>query len=196
MQHQTKWVRNMLKPFSSGLSSIICTCLLAGLVLGSLGIAIASLRLSEVNATGTVKHVSQAPAVSITILSHRDQLTVTYTLTIRDEAHAGTIRKGIPITFKDIISPGLSNVRAKGDHWDTKVNLNVRPSSVTGTYKGNYPVTPGATLAAVIISGTITRNASNVLTNSASVNVPGNTDKTHSKAVIHDNIGPILSSLN
>src|SRR5690242_3936888 len=115
MQYQTKWVRNMLKPFSSGLSSIIRTCLLTGLVLGSLGIAIASLRLSEVDATGAAKHVSQAPAVSIKVVSHRERLTVTYTLTIRNETHAGTIRKGIPIEFTDIIPSGLSNAKVKGD---------------------------------------------------------------------------------
>jgi len=133
--------------------------------------------------------------MSITILSHIDRLTVTYTLTIRNEAHTGTICKGTPITFTDTIPQGLSNVRAKGDHWDIKVRPNVRPPVVTGTYKGCYPVTSGATLSAVTITGTITRNASNVLTNSASVNISGNTDKVHSKQVVHDNIGRILSSL-
>jgi len=196
MQYQTKWVRNMLKLFSSRPSSLIRTCLLTGLVLGSLGVAIASLQLFQVNARSTFKHVGQAPDMSIRILSHIDQLTVTYRLTVRNEAHAGTIRKGIPIRFTDTIPLGLSNVRAKGDHWDTKVNPNVRPSSVTGTYKGSYPVTPGATLSTVIITGTITRDASNVLTNSASVNVPGNADNAHCKAVVHDNIGPVLSSLS
>ncbi len=194
MRYQTKWVRNMLKLFSSRLCSLIGTCWLAGLVLGSLGVAIASLHLPQANARGTSQHVGQAPAMSIKILSHIDRLTVTYTLTIRNEVHTGTICKGIPIMFTDTIPQGLSNVRAKGDHWDIKVRPNVRPPVVTGTYKGCYPVTSGATLSPVTITGTITRNASNVLTNSASVNVPGNTDKVHSKQVVHDNIGRILSS--
>src|SRR2546421_12209537 len=105
MRYQTKWVSNMLKLFSSRLSSLIGTCLLAGLVLGSRGVAIASLHLSQADARGTSQYVGQAPAMSITISSHIDKLTVTYTLTMRNEAH-GTICKGTPITFTDTIPQG------------------------------------------------------------------------------------------
>ena len=198
MQYQTKWVRNMLKLFSSRPSSLMRTFLLTGLVLGSLVVAIASLQLSQMNVSATSaasnKHVSYGPAVSIKISSHIDQRTVTYTLTIRNAANAGTISKRTPIAFTDSIPKGLSNIRAKGDHWAIKVHSKVSPSLVTGTYRGSYPVDPGATLPTVTITGTIARDVSHVLTNSASVDVPGNTDQAHHKAIIHDNIGSTSSS--
>ena len=199
MQYQTKWVRNMFKLFSSRPSSLMRTFLLTGLVLGSLVVAIASLQLSLMNASATTaasKYVGYSPAVSIKISSHIDQGTVTYTLTIRNAAHAGTISRRTPITFTDSIPRGLSTIRANGDYWAIKVRSKVSPSLVTGTYKGGYPVGPGATLPAVTITGTITRDASHVLTNSASVYVRGNTDQAHHKAVIHDNIGSTSSSNN
>jgi len=198
MQYQTKWVRNMFKLFSSRPSSLMRTFLLTGLVLGSLVVAIASLQLSLMISIATSaasnKHVGYGPTVSIKISSHIDQRTVTYTLTIRNAAHAGTISRRTPITFKDSIPRGLSNISANGDHWAIKVRSKVSPSLVTGTYRGSYPVAPGATLPAVTITGTITRDASHVLTNSALVYVRGNTDQAHHKAVIHDNIGSTSSS--
>lgn len=200
MQYQTKWVRNMFKLFSSRPSSLMRTFLLTGLVLGSLVVAIASLQLSQMNASATSaasnKHVGYGPAVSIKISSHIDQRTVTYMLTIRNAANAGTISRRTPITFTDSIPKGLSNISANGGHWTIKVRSKLSPSLVTGTYRGNYPVGPGATLPAVTITGTITRDASHVLTNSASVQVRGNTDQAHHKAVIHDNIGSTSSSHN
>jgi uncharacterized repeat protein (TIGR01451 family) len=191
MQYQTKWVRNMLKLFSSGSSSLRRTFLLAGLILGSLGVAIASQQLSLANvgaATTPSKYDGYAPNVAIKIASHIDQRKVTYTLTIRNAAHSGLIRKKIPILFTDIIPKGLSNIRATGDHWDTTVRTTAH-LMVTGTYRGSYPVLSNTTLPAITITATITSGAGNMLTNSAAVQVQGNSDQIHNKAVVHDKIG-------
>jgi uncharacterized repeat protein (TIGR01451 family) len=190
MQYQTKWVRNMLKLFSSGSSSLMRTFLLVGLMLGSLGVAIASQQLSLVNvrAAATLsKHDGYAPDVSIKIASSIDQETVTYTLTIRNAADGGIIRKRIPILFTDIIPKGLSNIRVTGDYWETQVRTTVRPM-ITGRYRGNYPVPANTTLPAITITATITSDAGDMLTNSASVHVQGNRDRGHNQAVVHDNI--------
>jgi hypothetical protein len=196
MQYQTKWMTNILKLLASRQSSLIRTLLVVGLLIGCLGIALVGLQQSLLNAQArpaTPQQFGQARSVSITVSSHINQQTVTYTLTVHTGTHAGTIRRGIPITFTDSIPVGLSHISAKGNLWDTKVNSKIGPSLVTGTYKGSYPIGPGVTLPAVIIQGTINHHASNVLTNSASVNVWGNTDK-HSKAIVSDNIQPTLSS--
>jgi hypothetical protein len=197
MQYQMKWVRNMLKLFSLRSSSLMRTFLLAGLILGSLGAAIISLQLSQVDASAAFansNHVGYAPAVSIRILSHINRRNVIYTLAIRNAARAGTIRKRIPITFTDIVPRGVKNISAQGKYWYTRVHSKAGPSAVTGTYRGSYPVAPGVTLPLVTITGTITHDASKVLTNSASVHVLGNTDRTHSHAVVHNNIASLLSS--
>ena len=197
MQYQTKWVRNMSKLFSFRSSPLMRTLLLAGLVLGSLGIAITSLQLSQgdaIAAHANSKHTSHAPAVSIKLFSHIDRDTVTYTLTIRNAAHAGTIRKKIPIMFTDIIPHGVKKINAQGKYWDTKVHFKADLSLVTGTYEGSYPIDPDTTLPPVIITGTITHAASKVLTDSASVYVSGNADQAHSNAVVSDNITSTLSS--
>lgn len=191
----------MLKLFSSGSSSLMRTFLLVGLILGSLGVAIASQQLSLVNvrAAATLsKHDGYAPNVSINIASSIDQETVTYRLTIRNTAHGGIIRKSIPILFTDIIPRGLSNISATGYNWDTKVRTTVRPM-VTGVYRGSYPVPSNTPLPEITITATITREAGNMLTNFAAVHVQGNSDQTHSKAVVHDNIestSPSGPSLN
>lgn len=197
MQYQTKWMTNMLKLFASRQSSLIRTLLVTGLLIGCLGVAFVSLQQSLLNAQArpaTPQNFGQGRSVSITVSSHIDQLTVTYTLTVHTKAHTGTIHQGIPIMFTDSIPAGLSHIIAKGDLWNTKVTSKISPSMIIGTYKGSYPIDPGTTLPAVIIQGTINHHVSNLLTNSASVNVWGNTDKTHNKAVISDNIQPILSS--
>ncbi len=199
MQYQTKCMMKKLKLFVSRQSSLRRTLLVAGLLIGCVGVAFVSLQQSLQNAqarSATPQRFSQARSVSLTVSSHRDHQTVTYTLTVHTGVHGATIRPGIPITFTDSIPAGLSQIRAKGSHWNTKVSSKVGPSLVTGTYKGSYPIGPGATLPAVIIEGTINHYASNVLTNSASVSVPGNTDLAHSKAVVSDNIKPALSSLS
>jgi hypothetical protein len=183
----------MLKRFASWPSSLVRTLLVAGLLIGCLGIAFASLQQSLLNADATPAN-TKAPAVSIKISSHIDQLTVTYTLTMRSATHAGTIHSGVPITLMDILPQGLSNVSANGNHWNTQVGFKYTRFEVSGTYKGNYPIAPGATLPIVTIKGTITRDASNVITNTALVNVPGNTDKAHGQAVINNNIKSILDS--
>lgn len=173
------------------------TLLLAGLILGSLGIAITSLQLSQGDASVALansKHTSHAPAVSIKLSSHIKRHTVTYTLSIRNAAHAGAIRKKTPITFTDIIPHGVKNIRAQGKYWDTKVHFKADLSLVTGTYEGSYPIAPDTTLPPVIITGTITHAASKVLTDSASVYVPDNADQAHSNAVVSDNIASTLSS--
>lgn len=195
MQYQTKWMRIMLKRFASWPSSLVRTLLVAGLLIGCLGIAFASLQQSLLNAHATPAN-AKAPAVSIKISSHIDQLTVTYTLTMRSATHAGTIHSGVPITLMDILPQGLSNVSANGNHWNTQVGFKYTQFVVSGTYKGNYPIAPGATLPIVTIKGTITRDANNVITNTALVNVPGNTDKAHGQAVINNNIKSILDSDN
>lgn len=198
MQYQTKWMTNMLKLFASRRSSIIRTLSVAGLIIGSLGIAFISLQRSLLNAQAqpaTLQHSGQARSVSIGVSSHIDRQTVAYTVVVRTAAHTSAIHSDIPITFTDNIPAGLSNISTTGDHWDLKVSSKVSPSSVTGTYKGSYPIEPGVSLPAVVIKGSINKHASNVLTNSASVNVWGNTDKTHNKAVVSDNIQATLSSL-
>lgn len=193
MQYQTKWMRIMLKHFASWPSSLVRTLLVAGLLIGCLGIAFASLQQSLLNADATPAN-AKAPAVSIKISSHIDQLTVTYTLTMRSATHAGTIHSGVPITLMDILPQGLSNISANGNHWNTQVGFKYTRFVVSGTYKGNYPIAPGATLPIVTIKGTITRDANNMITNTALVNVPGNTDKAHGQAVINNNIESILDS--
>lgn len=201
MQYQTKWVRNMLKLFSSGSSSLVRTFLLVGVMLGSLGVAIASQQLSLVNvraASALSKHDGSAPDVSIKIATSIDQETVTYRLTIRNAADGGIIRTRIPVLFTDIIPRGLSNITATGDYWDTKVRATVRPM-VTGIYRGSYPVPANTTLPAITITGMVTADADNILTDSASVYVRGNRDRGHDQVVVHDNIGstsPSAPSLN
>ena len=197
MQYQTKWVRNMLKLFSFRLSPLMRTLLLAGLVLGSLGVAITSLQLSQGDASAahaTSKHTSHAPNVSIKLFSHVEGNIITYTLTIRNTSHAGVVRKKTPITFTDIIPHGVKKIRAQGKYWDTKVHFKAGLSLVIGTYEGSYPIDPDTTLPPVIITGTITHAASKVLTDSASVYVSGNADQAHSNAVVSDNIASTLSS--
>src|SRR5215469_7651424 len=106
MLYQTKWMTNMLKLFASRQSSLIRTLLVAGLLIGCLGVAFVSLQQSLPNAQArsmTPQHFGQARSVSITISSHIDHLKVTYTLFIHTAAHAATIRRGIPITFTDNI---------------------------------------------------------------------------------------------
>jgi len=195
MQYQTKWMRIMLKRFASWPSSLVRTLLVAGLLIGCLGIAFASLQQSLLNADATPAN-AKAPAVSIKISSHIDRLIVTYTLTMRSATHAGTIHSGVPITLMDILPQGLSNISANGNHWNTQVSFKNTRFVVFGTYKGNYPIAPGATLPIVTIRGTITRDANNVITDTALVNVPGNTDKAHGQAVINNNIESILDSDN
>jgi uncharacterized repeat protein (TIGR01451 family) len=173
------------------------TFLLAGLVLGSLGVAITSLQLSQRDASVALansKRTGHAPAVSVKLFSHIKRRTVTYTLTIRNAAHAGAIRKKIPIMFTDIIPHGVKEIRAQGKYWDTKVHSKAGLSLVTGMYEGSYPIDPDTTLPPIIITGTITHAASKVLINSASVYVSGNTDQAHSNAVVSDNIASTLSS--
>ncbi len=197
MQYQTKWVRNMLKLFSFRSSPLMRTLLLAGLVLGSLGVAITSLQLSQGDASAahaTSKHTSHAPNVSIKLFSHVEGNIITYTLTIRNTSHAGVVRKKTPITFTDIIPHGVKKIRAQGKYWDTKVHFKAGLSLVIGTYEGSYPIDPDTTLPPVIITGTITHAASKVLTDSASVYVSGNADQAHSNAVVSDNIASTLSS--
>ena len=198
MQYQTKWMMmmKMLQFFASRQSSLRRTLLVAGLLIGCLGVAFVSLQQSLLNVQATPQHSGQARSVSLTASSYIDHQTVTYTLVVHTGVHGATIRPGIPITFTDSIPVGLSEIRAKGSHWNTKVSSKVGPSLVTGTYEGSYPIGPGATLPTVIIEGTINHSASSVLTNSASVSVPGNTDQVDSKVVVSDNINPALSSLS
>ncbi len=201
MQYQTKWMMNMLKLFASQQSSLRRTLLVASLLIGSLGIAFVSLQQSLQNAQArpaTSQHSSKSRSVSITVSSHIDDQMVTYTLVVHTGAHAAVIRRGIPITFTDSIPVGLSQIRIKGSYWHTKVSSKVGPSLVTGTYEGSYPIGPGATLPAVIIEGTINHSVSNVLTNSASVDVGDNNDKMHDQTVVKDNIQPqsLLTSQN
>jgi uncharacterized repeat protein (TIGR01451 family) len=199
MQYQTKWVRNMLKLFSFRSSTLMRTFLLAGLVLGGLGAAITTLLLSQSDtnvALANSQHTGNAPSVSIKLFSHIKRSTVTYTLTIRNATHAGIIRKRRSITFSDTIPHGLKNIRAQGKYWDTKVHFKAGLSLVTGTYKGSYPIAPGDILPPVLITGTITHAASNVLIDSASVYVLDNADQAHSNAVVSDNISSMLSSLS
>ncbi len=183
----------MLKLFASQQFLLRRTVLVAGLLIGSLGIAFVSLQQSLQNAQArpaTSQHSSKSRSVSITVSSHIDDQMVTYTLVVHTEEHAAIIRRGIPITFTDSIPVGLSQIRIKGSHWHTKVSSKVGPSLVTGTYQGSYPIGPGATLPAVIIEGTINHSVSNVLTNSASVDVGDNNDKMHDQTVVRDNIKP------
>jgi hypothetical protein len=197
MQYQTKWVRNMLKLFSFRSSPLMRTFLLAGLVLGSLGAVITSLQLSQGDAhvaLASSQHTGHAPAVSIKLFSHVKQHAVTYTLIIRNAAHAGIISKRRPITFSDIIPHGVKNIRAQGKYWDTKVYFKAGLSLVTGIYKGSYPIAPDTTLPPVMIAGTITHAASNVLIDTASVYVWDNADQAHSNAVVSDNIASMRSS--
>jgi uncharacterized repeat protein (TIGR01451 family) len=191
MQYQTKWVRNMSKLFSFRSSPLMRTFVLAGLVLGSLVVAITSLQLSQMDAKAalaTSKYVGYAPAVSINVTSNVDQQTVSYTLTVRNATHAGIIDRSIPVTFTDTIPQGLQNIVARGRHWYTKVHAKATPSVVTGTYLGGYPIAPGAVLPPVIITATITGGANTVLTNSALVYVPGNTDRLHNRAIVHNHL--------
>src|SRR5690242_9681350 len=122
MQYQTKWMMTMLKRFASWPFSLIRTLLVTGLLIGCLGIALAGFQQSLTDVQAAAAN-TKAPAVSIKISSHIEQLTVIYTLTIRSAPHAGAVHSGTPVTFMDVLPAGLRNVSASGNHWDTQVGF-------------------------------------------------------------------------
>lgn len=94
--------------------------------------------------------------------------TASYTLQVTDKVAAGPVVIGQPITVNDTIPSGLSNVTADGgSSWNISGS-----STITATYTGSYPVIPGANLAPITISGTLTNAAAPALANSATVTTP------------------------
>ncbi len=94
--------------------------------------------------------------------------TASYTLQVTAQATAGPVLAGQPITVTDTIPSGLSNVTADGGNsWNISGS-----STITATYTGSYPIAPGANLAPITISGTLTNAAAPALANSATVTTP------------------------
>jgi uncharacterized repeat protein (TIGR01451 family) len=99
---------------------------------------------------------------------------ITYVMTVRNRAGAGSVPGGMPVVVTDNVPAGLSDVSADGGpDWQITITPNKNGTTVKATYIGLYPIAPGTTLAEIRVTGTINENAVGGFVNGASVNAPG-----------------------
>jgi uncharacterized repeat protein (TIGR01451 family) len=109
---------------------------------------------------------------------------VTYTLTGSDVSTAGPVLAGDPITIIDTIPAGLTGITATGSstNWNIGVSATSGPATVTATYIGAYPVTPGMTLPPITVTGTLASAAVPTLSNTVTISTPRDSNTANNTA--------------
>jgi uncharacterized repeat protein (TIGR01451 family) len=109
---------------------------------------------------------------------------VTYTLTGSDLSSAGPVLGGDAITIVDTIPAGLTGITDSDSsgNWSLSLNTTSGPATLTATYIGAYPITPGMTFPPITITGTLTSAAVPNLANTATISTPKDSNPTNDTA--------------
>jgi len=122
-----------------------------------------------------------APDVSVTLAapggnSYSVGDPITYNATVCDGATAGDVTTPNSITVTGVLPAGLTGIAITGTNWTlNSLSSTTSPATYTATYTGAYPLLPGQCLSPLVISGTITPQASGGLNSSIGVTTPGDT---------------------
>ncbi len=108
--------------------------------------------------------------------------TVTYNLTVSTSADGGDVPAQTPLTVTDQIPGGFDTIAASGTDWIVNVDTTTSPATMTATYTGTTPISPGTTLPSITLTGILTDQAVESLTNSATLSLPGDSNSTNDTA--------------
>jgi virginiamycin B lyase len=98
-------------------------------------------------------------------------------ITIRNAASGAAITQKQAITFDEIIPAGLSDINVTGGpNWQINLTQSASPILIHGTYVGDAPVAPGATLAQITIGGTLSASAIPSLVTTGIVTIPNDSN--------------------
>ncbi|MBA2393973.1 MAG: hypothetical protein H0V70_14680 [Ktedonobacteraceae bacterium] len=87
-----------------------------------------------------------------------------------------------PLTVTDQIPGGFNNIAASGTDWSVNLDTTTSPATMTATYTGTTPISPGTTLSSITLTGILTDQAVESLTNSATLSLQGDADSTNDTA--------------
>ncbi len=105
---------------------------------------------------------------------------VSYNVVVSDVAGAGPVVSPNGITVTDALPTGYDNlVASAGSGWDVSLSSKTGPSTLTATYIGPLPVTGGTTLPTITVTGTLNALAPPVVTSTATVNTPGDSNSSN-----------------
>jgi hypothetical protein len=125
--------------------------------------------------------VSRACAQGSTL--HAGQL-LSYSIVVNNATGAGSVMAPDPIVVTNVLSVGVVALRATGGpSWDITVSSALSPAIITARYTGPYPVTPGATLPVIRVTGIVTNAAAPGLDCAASVSTPADNNFTNNTLV-------------
>lgn len=108
--------------------------------------------------------------------------TVTYDLTVSTSTDGGDVPAQTPLTVTDQIPGGFNTIAASGTDWSVNVDTTTSPATMTATYTGTTPISPGTTLPSITLTGILTDQAVESLTNSATLSLQGDSNSTNDTA--------------
>jgi uncharacterized repeat protein (TIGR01451 family) len=98
-----------------------------------------------------------------------------FVLSVSNGPDSGPVFKGNSIVVTDPLPDGLSGAIATGPNWNTDITNGI----LTATYAGTFPVVTGANLPPIVVSGLLVDAASPILSNTATVSTPGDSNPTN-----------------
>ena len=139
--------------------------------------------------TPTPTPVPLAPDVSISLTTPGGNTysvgdPLVYNATVCDGATAGNVTTPNSITVNGVIPLGLTGIAITGTGWTVNsLSSTTGPASYTATYTGTYPLPAGQCLPPLVITGTVTPEATSGLTSFVSVNALGDTNPGNNSAI-------------
>ncbi|GCF09637.1 hypothetical protein KDI_32010 [Dictyobacter arantiisoli] len=150
--------------------------------------------VSSLPVTPTMIHISSEasskesrPALSLTSTTlYWDYAAVghliSFELRAANAAGAGTIVRPDTIALDAVIPLGLSHIQTIGNDWKVTVSDTISPVVIHAQYIGKRAIGPGVALAPIIITGQLTADAFPILTSTATITVPHNSDAANHTA--------------
>ncbi len=105
--------------------------------------------------------------------------TVTYNLAVSTSSSGGPVYAPAQLTVTDPLPAGFSNLSVSGTNWDATIDNTTSPATMTAIYTGPTPIPPGTSLPAITLTGTLTAQAVGSLSNTATLDLPGDSNPTN-----------------
>ncbi|GCE04751.1 DUF11 domain-containing protein [Dictyobacter aurantiacus] len=101
---------------------------------------------------------------------------VTFFIAVSNVSDSASVDDPSIIMVNDVIPIGLNNIHVEGKNWHFNVSDHNSPSVIDASFTGSAPLMPGQTLPVITITGRLTNDAVPTLTDTATVDLDGDSD--------------------